>query len=114
MMCDHRWQYKDGRSVCACGAWAADLRCLPALRQPRGRYPTATGLQQSFACPICLSNVRTRVVLGELRIVCDGPQAHDIVALGRAMPKEKRDLIIEHLRCNARCRHCMFECTPEN
>ena len=98
----HAWRYQNGRSACGdCGALAPDLRCIPALRQPGGRFPTIGDMQSFYACPVCLSNFRARMVLGELRVVCDGPQAHDITELGRALRKEARDHIIVRQQADA-------------
>ena len=48
----------------------------------------------AFACPVCLANINPRVVDGKLRILCAGDDAHDIEALGRAIAKEQRDMIL--------------------
>lgn len=101
-MCSHAWVYRDGRSQCVkCSAWALDLRCCPDLRLRGGRYPTSTDLQRDFTCPICQAGLRARVVDGELRVVCDGPEAHDIVRLGRAVPRRKRDYIFARQEADA-------------
>jgi hypothetical protein len=54
---------------------------------------TAGRIAFSFACPICLSDINPRIVDGELRVLCAGPDLHDIAALGRAITKERRDFI---------------------
>lgn len=92
-----------GHSECLrCGRTADDLRGMP-----RGHYAvngqalTAGRLQAGYACPICLRNINPRMVLGELRVLCAGPEAHDIVTVGRAIPKAKRDWIIQRQRMDA-------------
>ena len=94
MTCQHRWTYRNGRSYCPdCGAWAPDLVCCPGLRQKGNVYPTATDLQRSYTCPVCEAGIRTRMHAGELRVLCDGPETHDIIELGQVTHKRKRDYI---------------------
>lgn len=92
-----------GRSECLrCHRTADDQRGLPYGHYAvNGQALTAGQLQAGYACPICLRDINPRVVLGELRILCAGPEAHDVVALGRAMPKAKRDYVIEQQRRDA-------------
>ena len=99
---DHDWQYRNGRSYCPeCGAWVLDLRCCPELRGKGGAYLTATDLQNFWSCPLCEAGLRARMKDGELRILCDGDAQHDIIALGRAVPKLRRDYIIAHQEADA-------------
>lgn len=89
-MCDHLWTFRDGRSYCgACGAWSLDLICWPELRQNGGHYPTATDVQRQFACGICYANILTRMVDGELRVVCRN--GHDIGDTQDIITKAARD-----------------------
>jgi len=92
-----------GKSQCLrCGQTVDDLRGLPYGHYAvNGRALTAGQLQAGYACPVCLADINPRVILGELRILCAGPKAHDIVRLGRAMPKAKRDYIVLQQRTDA-------------
>ena len=102
-MCSHVLTYRNGRSECLrCGRTWPDTRGLPhGCYAVNGRALTAGRLRDGYACPICLSDINPRVVLGELRILCAGPEAHDIERLGRAMPKAKRDFIVQQQQTDA-------------
>lgn len=100
-MCKHRWTYRGGRSWCPdCDAWALDLRCCPSLRLQGGRYPTTTDLQNYFVCSICNGNLRTRVVQGDLRVLCD-ECGGDAVETGKVTPKRKRDYVFARQEADA-------------
>ena len=66
-----------------------DLRCFPHLER-FGQFPTATDVQNSWACAKCLANFRTRMIGGMLRIVCDGEDQHDLVTT-QIIYKDLRD-----------------------
>lgn len=53
--------------------------------------PSPTDIQKFWACGICLANIRARVVEGELRILCDGTETHDVAATGDIITKASRD-----------------------
>jgi hypothetical protein len=57
-------------------------------------------LQVNFACPECYADINPRVVDGKLRILCAG-EGHDVAALGRAIPKAKRDYIVAKQEADA-------------
>ena len=107
MTCSHAWIYRNGRSQCRkCGAWAADLRCMPAFRQQGGRYPTLTDLQ-NYVCAVrsrysgesCGANIRARTLDGELRALCDN--GHDVVIAGRIARKSSRDHVYRQQESDA-------------
>ena len=95
-MCQHLWTYRDGRSRCLrCGQAVDDARGLPHGHYAiNGMALTPGRLQAGYACPICLKDINPRVVDGKLRVLCTGHDAHDIVALGWALPKRQRDAIL--------------------
>lgn len=100
-----RWTYKHGRSFCPdCGGWALDLRCFSHLRQSfpevgvYDKFPTATDVQNVYACAKCLENFRARVIDGELRIVCEN--GHDL-ATTQIIAKATRDYRIAQQEADA-------------
>lgn len=99
----HLWTYRNGRSECIrCGATANDGRGLPHGHYAvNGKALTAWRLQAGYACPVCCANILPRIVLGELKILCAGPEAHDIERIGRAVPKTKRDYILARQEMDA-------------
>lgn len=102
-MCKHLWTYTTGTSRCIrCGTTANDLRGLPHGHYAVNGAPLTAGrLRAGFACPMCLADINPRVVLGELKILCAGPGAHDVAGLGRAIPKAKRDFIVSRQETDA-------------
>jgi hypothetical protein len=95
----HAWVWRDGRSEClACGATADDGRGMPPGSYPvrvGGRVEALTpGRLREHACPICLENVNPRMMDGELRVLCAGPDAHDVAAIRRALTRAHRDAIV--------------------
>jgi hypothetical protein len=85
-----------------CGASWPDGRGLPhGYYAVNGQAMTAQQLQQAYACPVCYADIRPRMVDGELAILCGGPDAHDIEALGRAIEKGKRDYAIARQEVDA-------------
>jgi hypothetical protein len=95
MNCHHAWTYRNGHSECIrCKATALDGRGLPHGHYAiNGAAMNASRLVMSFVCPVCLSDINPRVIDGELRVLCAGPEGHDVAELGRAMTKEQRDYI---------------------
>ena len=96
-MCKHTVMvYRNGRSWCKqCPASWSDTRGLPhGCYAVNGQALSSSQLMVSYACPTCLADINPRVVDGELRVLCTGENAHDIVALGRAITKGRRDAII--------------------
>ena len=63
------------------------------MTENTGHLPRAYDLQRFYACGICGANIRVRTVNGELRSLCDGPDAHDIEQTGNIITKERRDFI---------------------
>jgi hypothetical protein len=101
--CSHLWTYRSRRSECIrCGETANDERGLPHGHYAvNGEALTVGRLQAGYACQECTADINPRVVLGELRILCAGPGAHDVARAGRAIPKAKRDYLIERQRMDA-------------
>jgi len=88
--CKHWWTYKAGRSVCClCGAEEYDMRGIPRGQVAiNGEAMSPFDVQEHFCCPICLTNLSSLVMEGKPALVCAA--GHDIIKLGKAIPKKKR------------------------
>lgn len=96
-MCNHLWTYRNGRSECIrCEETADDLRGLPHGHYAiNGEALTVARVQNDYACPVCLANIRARVDGGKFKLLCEGEPPHDVGELGRAIQKGKRNQIIQ-------------------
>ena len=64
------------------------------MTENTGHLPRAYDLQRFYVCGICGANIRVRTVNGELRALCDGPDAHDIEYTRDVITKATRERIV--------------------